>query len=71
MNSQNIENVTTATVGGAIMENVSMQNGYVMENISVNSPTSMSPMIQMRLKGANLIQVHTVDLEYMILSYPF
>ena len=65
---RNIGNVNTVTAGNVIMENVLIRNGYVMENISVNSTTSMIPMIQTRLKDANFIQVHMINLDNRILS---
>ena len=51
------------------MGNASMQNGFVMENISVSSTISMIPMIQMRLKVANFIQVDNINLDDKVVSY--
>ena len=50
------------------MGNASMQNGFVMENISVSSTISMIPMIQMRLKVANFIQVDNINLDDKVVS---
>ena len=54
---RNIENVTMALVGDAIMVNALIRNGCAMESTSVNILIPMNQMIQMKLKGAKFIQV--------------